>query len=95
MPALCHGTRTAWNALGRVDYGRKSSEQGNIQFRRSLYFVESLRAGQVITARAVRSVRPGFGLAPKHLDRIIGCKVKRDVEKNMPVRPEDLDLTLD
>ena len=95
LAALCDGTRTAWNALGRVDYGRKSSEQGNIQFRRSLYFVESLRAGQVITAQAIRSVRPGFGLAPKHLDRIIGCRVKRDVAKNTPVRPEDLDLTLD
>lgn len=77
MAALCSGARTAWQALGKVDYGRKSSEQGNVKFRRSLYFVKDLKAGEVITADAVRSVRPGFGLAPKHLEAVIGRKVTR------------------
>lgn len=85
---LCRDSKTAWKALGNVDYGRKSSEQGNAQFRRSLYFVEDLEAGAVISAESVRSVRPGFGLAPKLLDEVIGKKVNRDVRKNSPVQRE-------
>jgi len=89
LHALCKGAKTAWQALGQVDYGRKSSEQGNVQFRRSLYFVKDLLAGAVITADAVRSVRPGFGLAPKHLLEIIGRVVNKPITANTPVRIED------
>ena len=85
LTALCRDIRTAWSALGKVDYGRKSSEQGNVQFRRSLYFVQDMRAGEIITAECIRSVRPGYGLAPKHFDTLIGKKVKTDVMKNTPV----------
>lgn len=85
LEALCRDTKTAWAALGRVDYGRKSSEQGSVQFRRSLYFVRGLKAGDVITAESVRSVRPGFGLAPKYLDEILGKKLLSDVSVNSPV----------
>lgn len=87
--ALCQGARTAWEAVGAVDYGRKSSELGNVKFRRSLYFVKDMKAGDVITEDCVRSVRPGYGLAPKHLDRILGQRVKRDVLENTPVRRGD------
>lgn len=90
LVALCTGTRTAWSALGQVDYGRKSSEQGNVQFRRSLYFVRDLKAGEVITADAVRSVRPGFGLPPKYMDEVIGRQVCRDVTAETPVLKEAL-----
>lgn len=82
---LCSGARTAWEALGRVDYGRKSSEKGNAQFRRSLYFVKDLMAGETITSDAVRSVRPGFGVSPKLLDSVVGRKVSRDVRACTPV----------
>ena len=85
LAELCRGARTAWQALGQVDYGRKSSEQGNAQFRRSLYFVKDLKAGEVIAADAVRSVRPGFGLAPKYLDSVLGARLKTDVFANTPV----------
>ena len=85
LTALCRDSQTAWAALGQVDYGRKASEQGNAQFRRSLYFVKDLEAGDVITEDAVRSVRPGFGLAPKFLGEIIGKKVIKKVAKNTPV----------
>lgn len=81
LAALCQDSKTAWAALGRVDYGRKSSEQGNVKFRRSLYFVKDLKAGDVITADAVRSVRPGFGLAPKCLEQVLGMRVKFDVKR--------------
>jgi len=88
---LCTGARTAWNALGRVDYGRKSSEQGNVQFRRSLYFVRDLCAGDLITADAVRSVRPGFGLAPKYIDEVLGRNAARPLFRNTPVTREDVE----
>lgn len=86
---LCHDTKTAWAALGRVDYGRKSSEQGNVKFRRSLYFVRDMKAGDTVTSDAIRSVRPGFGMAPKYLDWIIGRELKKDVWKYKPVQSED------
>lgn len=85
LMALCRDSKTAWAALGRVDYGCKSSEQGNVKFRRSLYFVKDLKAGDVITEDAVRSVRPGFGIAPKYLEEVVGKKVNKDVKRNSPL----------
>lgn len=82
LKQLCDGAKTAWQALGNVDYGRKSSEQGNAQFRRSLYFVKDLKAGDIIDESCIRSVRPGFGLAPKFYDEILGKTLVQDVEKN-------------
>jgi len=90
LTALCRDAKTAWSALGKVDYGMKSSEQANIKFRRSLYFVKALKAGDVITANAVRSVRPGYGIAPKFVEHIVGKKVVRNIEKNSPVFFDDL-----
>lgn len=95
MAALCHDARTAWAALGEVDYGRKSSEQGSVQFRRSLYFVRDMAAGDTITPECIRSVRPGFGMPPKHFDGLIGKIVNQDIAKNTPVRDNvirDLDV---
>jgi pseudaminic acid synthase len=82
---LCKGAKTAWRALGRIDYGRKSSEIGNVMFRRSLYFVKDMKAGEKVTRAAVRSVRPGFGLAPKYLDDVVGSVMESDVEANTAV----------
>lgn len=91
LAALCQGARTAWEALGQVDYGRKSSEQGNVQFRRSLYFVKDLKAGDVLAADNFRSVRPGFGLPPKHFDSLLGRRVNRDVYYGTPLSWDLLD----
>jgi N-acetylneuraminate synthase len=90
LAALCHGARTAWEALGTVDYSIKDSERGNVKFRRSLYFVKALKAGELITSDAVRSVRPGFGAAPKHLDVVLGKRVLADTAVNTPVVLEQL-----
>ncbi|MEX5452343.1 pseudaminic acid synthase, partial [Stutzerimonas stutzeri] len=86
LAALCRDSKTAWAALGKVDYGRKSSEQGNLKFRRSLYFVKNLRAGDRLEHDAVRSVRPGYGVAPKLLDQLLGKILQQDVKANTPVR---------
>ncbi|WP_081138275.1 pseudaminic acid synthase [Halomonas sp. BC2] len=92
LAALCRDTQTAWQALGHVDYGRKSSEQGNIKFRRSLYFVKDLKAGDIVTEDAIKSVRPGFGLAPKYFEVVLGGRLKVDVKRNSPVQYELFDL---
>jgi pseudaminic acid synthase len=87
---LCRQAYTAWTALGVVKYGTRGSDAGNVQFRRSLYFVKDLKANDVIDDSCVRSVRPGFGLPPKHWDAVIGSRVVRDVRANTPVTARDL-----
>jgi len=85
LKALCTDARTAWDSLGSIDYSQKSSEVGNLKFRRSLYFVQDLKKGDLVTASAIRSVRPGYGLPPKYLDSIIGKRVNHNVKANTPV----------
>lgn len=90
MRMLCKGAKSAWQALGNVSYSKKSSESGSVRFRRSLYFTKDQSAGDVITADAIRSVRPGFGLPPKWLKKIIGKKLKQDVKFGSPVKLEKI-----
>lgn len=85
LAAFCRDSKIVWEALGKIDYDRKSSEQGNVQFRRSLYFVKDLQVGVVVTEDVVRSVRPGHGLAPKYFEIIIGRKLAKPVTLNTPV----------
>ncbi|AUL94322.1 N-acetylneuraminate synthase [Vibrio vulnificus] len=79
LKALCQDTKTAWQALGRVNYERTEAEKGNAKFRRSLYVVTDIEAGEALTPENVRSIRPGFGLAPKHYDDILGRKAKAKI----------------
>ena len=90
LAQLCRGARTAWAALGKVDYGMKSSEIGNIKFRRSLYFVKDLKAGDVITPDAVRSVRPGYGLPLKYHQKLIGAVAAHDILAPAPSSLRDI-----
>ena len=92
LHALCRDAKTAWQAMGRVDYGRKSSEQGNVQFRRSLYFVRDMKAGDVVTEDTVKSVRPGFGISPKFMKTVMGGEVLENVVSNSPVTFEVIKL---
>ncbi len=85
MRLLVEETRRAWQSLGGVTYGTSSAEKKSMQFRRSLYVAEDMRAGDVFTPRNLRSVRPGFGMPPKYYDRLIGHRVKNDIPKGTPV----------
>jgi N-acetylneuraminate synthase len=78
--------KTAWDALGSVSYGPQSSDRGHVLYRRSLYFTQDLCEGDVIGPDAIRSVRPGYGLAPKYLDKIVGRRAASNIKKNTPVR---------
>jgi len=79
--ALTRDCKDAWRALGKVGYDLLGSEQGNISFRRSLYVVSDVAEGEIITTAHVRSIRPGFGLAPRHLDEVLGKVAKRDLAR--------------
>lgn len=79
--ALVNECHTAWAALGQVWYGPQEAERGFMRGRRSLYIAEDIRAGDVLTPQNLRSIRPGFGLPPKHYEQLLGRKVVRDVHK--------------
>jgi pseudaminic acid synthase len=75
----------AWQSLGRVFFGATRAEKASLQFRRSLYVVRDVRAGQVLTREEVRAIRPGYGLPPKHLDRVLGCRAASDLRAGTPL----------
>ncbi|MEM7568423.1 MAG: pseudaminic acid synthase [Pseudomonadota bacterium] len=85
LKTLCTDTRAAWEALGEASFARKPAEEGNVQFRRSLYFVRDVAAGQVITDADIRSIRPGYGLKPKYWQDVIGCTAVRSIQRGTPV----------
>jgi len=76
---LCNESKIAWQALGSIDYELKKGEKPNKKFQRSLYFVQDLKKGDIISSNHVRSIRPGFGLAPKYIDKVIGNTLEVDV----------------
>jgi pseudaminic acid synthase len=78
-------TERAAQALGAVQYGPTPAEVKSLAFRRSLYIAADLKAGDVLTRENLRSVRPGFGLAPKHLEKVLGLRVKRDAPAGTPM----------
>jgi N-acetylneuraminate synthase len=80
LTALCKETKDAWLSLGVAGYDRKPAEEANIKFRRSVYFVKDINAGDVITKEHIRRIRPGYGLPPKLEKRIIGKLAKKDIK---------------
>ena len=86
LTELVTTTRAAHAALGRVDYGLKPSEQPNIKFRRSLYAVADIAKGERFDQHNVRSIRPGYGLPPKHLPQILGRRASRVIKRGEALR---------
>ena len=85
MAQLVRECRTAALALGAVSYERAEQEQKSLQFRRSLYIVEDMKAGDVFTEKNLRRIRPGMGLSPKYYDVLLGRCVKCDVKRGTPL----------
>ncbi len=84
LARLVADCRAAWEALGSAAYRRSDAETANRQFRRSLYVVRDVPAGAVLTAADVRSIRPGFGLAPKALPEVLGRTAARALKRGEP-----------
>ncbi len=78
-------TERAWQALGAPSFGVSLAETASMRFRRSLYVVQDMQAGEVLSADNLRAIRPGYGLAPKHLDELIGLPVARAVTRGTPM----------
>ena len=83
--AMVEAVRTAEKALGAVSYGVSAEEQKSRVFRRSLFVVKDVRAGEVFTAENIRSIRPGPGLSPKYLPEVLGRNAARDLERGTPL----------
>ncbi len=91
LTRLKKDSETAWKALGRVTYERKASESDNALYRRSLYVVKDMDAGEEFTPENVRSIRPGHGLAPKHYDEILGRRARCAIRRGTPLSWELVD----
>lgn len=83
--ATIAAVRVAEQALGRVHYGVSEREARSRVFRRSLFIVEDVRAGEELTPRNVRSIRPGYGLPPRYLEEVLGRRAARDIPRGTPL----------
>lgn len=88
--ALVEDCKRAWRALGRVSYDLQGCEQGSVVYRRSLYVVADIPEGGELTRANIRSIRPGFGLAPKLLPEVLGRRSARALKRGEPLRLEDV-----
>ncbi|TMP82950.1 pseudaminic acid synthase [Pseudoalteromonas phenolica] len=88
LQQLCSTTKDAWLSLGQANYELKKAETANLQFRRSIYVVEDIKKGEAFNERNIRRIRPGFGLAPKHYESIIGAIAEQDIAKGTPMQWE-------
>ena len=88
LRALVTETERAWLSLGQVRFGPGDAEKKSLIFRRSIYVAEDIKAGDVLTSKNMRCVRPGMGLAPKYYALLLGRRVNRDVKKGTPMKWE-------
>lgn len=85
MTLLVRECRTAWEALGEISYNVQAQEEKSLVFRRSLYIVEDMKAGDVITEGNMRAIRPGYGLSPRYYDVLLGRRVGCNVRRGTPL----------
>lgn len=88
LARLVRDVRIAQSAIGAPAYRPTQSEQAGLRFRRSLYVVEDIGAGEVFSAANLRSIRPSNGLPPKHLDAVLGRRASRDIARGEPLAVE-------
>jgi pseudaminic acid synthase len=82
--------RETWEVMGEVQYELSESEKQNIKFRRSLYVVNEIKSGEKFSELNIRSIRPGYGLPPKYLKRIIGKVANKDIERGTALKWEHI-----
>ncbi len=85
MKQLVCETKRAWRAMGEVSYGPLGAEMPSLRFRRSLYIVKDMKRGERLTKENLRSIRPGFGLPPKHYEDLLGKKINCNVNRGTPM----------
>jgi pseudaminic acid synthase len=85
MRLLVVESEHAWQALGKISYGPTEAEKKSLVFRRSLYIVKDVKAGERLTSENVRAIRPGYGLPPKYLSALLGRSVKHALKKGTPL----------
>jgi N-acetylneuraminate synthase len=83
--AMVESVRSAEKALGGVCYGVSPAEEKSRVFRRSLFVVEDIKAGELFTPHNLRSIRPAGGLAPRYLDLILGSQAASDIKRGTPL----------
>ncbi len=82
---LCNNSRAIWQALGAPNYTPTAAEQRNIPFRRSIYAVADIKAGEPLTAENIRRIRPGLGLKPKYYPQLLEQKAACDIARGTPL----------
>ena len=82
---MVDSVRDAEKALGKVNYTMSEKKKNNRLLGRSLFVVKDIKAGEKFTEENIRSIRPGYGLAPKYIKDILGKTVSRNIEKGMPL----------
>ena len=85
LELLCNECNTAFEAVKSNKLERPSSESPNKKFRRSVYFVNDLKEGDVITENDIKRIRPGYGLDPKYFNEVVGQRLKLNVDRGQPV----------
>ncbi|OGC11385.1 pseudaminic acid synthase [candidate division WOR-1 bacterium RIFOXYA12_FULL_52_29] len=88
LKQLVEESGRAWEALGKVSYEPTAEEKRSLIYKRSLYVAQDIKAGETFNKQNLRVIRPGYGLAPKFYDGLLGKKVNRDIKKGTPVRRE-------
>ncbi|NEU32301.1 hypothetical protein GN156_16240 [bacterium LRH843] len=78
-------TGRAWQALGKVTYGPTAKEQKSMKFRRSIYITENLKSGDILATENLKIIRPGYGLAPKYYEQLLGKKVRKNIQAGTPM----------
>jgi N-acetylneuraminate synthase len=89
MKALVIETERAWQALGKVTYGPTETENTSLKFRRSIYVVKDIKAGEILTKENIKVIRPGYGLAPKYYEQILNTVAKKDLNVGEPICEND------
>jgi len=86
LTTLCEDSKTAWLALGSAGYDKKPIEVESAKFRRSIYIVNDIKAGEKLTVKNTRRIRPGFGLEPKHMVAVLGKTAKADIKRGTALK---------